>query len=98
MLNLIKNALEVLTEGGQITVHTSRKGTDALIEVTDNGKGISNEDLPLIFEPFFTRKGAGTGLGLSITRQIIEEHHGTISVSSKSSHGTRFTINMPLVS
>lgn len=98
VLNLIKNALEVLTEGGQITVHTSRKGTDALIEVTDNGKGISNEDLPLIFEPFFTRKGAGTGLGLSITRQIIEEHHGTISVSSKSSHGTRFTINMPLVS
>jgi signal transduction histidine kinase len=67
-----------------------------VIKVSDNGPGINENDLPLIFEPFFTRKGAGTGLGLSITQRIVEEHHGRILVESTPGIGTEFTIELPL--
>jgi len=97
LLNLLKNALEALPLGGTITITISRDGHDTLITVTDSGHGIPAQDLPLIFEPFFTRKGAGTGLGLSITRQIIEEHGGSISVDSAFGHGTSFRIRLPLL-
>jgi signal transduction histidine kinase len=95
VLNIIKNAQEALPDGGRITVATSARDEWAVIEIRDDGPGIATEDLPLIFEPFFTRKGAGTGLGLSITQRIIEEHRGNISVESGASQGTVFTIELP---
>jgi len=97
LLNLLKNAIEALPLGGSITITICHEGDDAVITVADSGHGISANDLPLIFEPFFTRKGAGTGLGLSITRQIIEEHGGSISVDSEPGQGTLFRIRLPLL-
>ncbi|HEY6008607.1 MAG TPA: ATP-binding protein [Geobacteraceae bacterium] len=96
ILNLVKNALEVLPEGGSIEVATRAAEGHALVTVSDNGPGIAVADLSLIFEPFFTRKGAGTGLGLSISQRIIEEHHGRIGVASEEGEGTTFTISLPL--
>ncbi|HEY6838695.1 MAG TPA: ATP-binding protein, partial [Geobacteraceae bacterium] len=96
LLNLIKNALEALTQGGRIDVATSTYDGFATITVSDTGPGIAPDDLPLIFEPFFTRKGAGTGLGLSIAQRVVEEHHGRISVESEAGKGTVFTIHLPM--
>jgi signal transduction histidine kinase len=96
LLNIIRNAVEALPGGGCIRISTQANGETAVITISDNGPGIREGDLPLIFEPFFTRKGAGTGLGLSITQRIVEEHHGRIQAESSSSTGTSFTIELPL--
>lgn len=96
LLNIIKNALEAMPDGGEIEVVTSVEEEYAVIAVCDSGLGIKEEDLPLIFEPFFTRKGAGTGLGLSITQRIVEEHHGKISVERGVNAGTVFILEFPL--
>ena len=96
VLNIIKNAQESMPKGGRIMVATQVRGESSVISIGDDGSGISAEDLPLIFEPFFTRKGAGTGLGLSITQRIIEEHRGSIRVESAPGKGTLFTIELPL--
>ncbi len=96
LLNITKNALEAMPEGGEIIIITRSTQEHVTVTISDNGPGIREEDLPLIFEPFFTRKGAGTGLGLSITQRIIEEHHGQIKVESSSESGTVFTLELPL--
>lgn len=97
VLNLVKNALQALPPEGKIEVSTAETGDMAIIKVADNGPGISHDDLPFIFEPFFSRKGAGTGLGLSITQQIVEEHQGKIAVESAEGIGTTFIISLPMV-
>ncbi len=96
LLNLVRNALEAMPQGGRIAISTGREDGMATITVADNGPGIEAADLPLIFEPFFTRKGAGTGLGLSITQRIVEEHHGRIAVESERGKGTTFAIQLPM--
>ena len=96
VINILKNALEVLETGGVITIATGCHESTVAITIHDNGPGIREQDLPLIFEPFFTRKGAGTGLGLSITQRIVEEHHGILTVESDASTGTTFRITLPL--
>ena len=96
LLNLIKNALEALPQGGEIQIRTATEGARVTLVVSDTGPGIRQDDLPLIFEPFFTRKGAGTGLGLSITQRIVEEHSGRIRVESSAASGTTFTVDLPL--
>jgi signal transduction histidine kinase len=96
LINIIKNALEALDSGGAITIGTHHKDDSVIITVHDSGQGINQQDLPLIFEPFFTRKGAGTGLGLSITQRIIEEHQGSITVESDGRTGTTFKIELPI--
>ena len=96
LLNLVKNALEALTHGGVIEVATVVSGSSAQVRVSDNGPGIAADALPLIFEPYFTSKGAGTGLGLSITRRVVEEHQGRIEVESEEGKGTTFSVSLPL--
>ncbi|HIJ96716.1 MAG TPA: HAMP domain-containing protein [Desulfuromonadales bacterium] len=96
LINLIRNALEAMPEGGVIRIVTAGDEEHAMLKVSDTGAGIPEENLPLIFEPFFTSKGAGTGLGLSITQRIVEEHHGQISVESSAGSGTVFTLKLPL--
>jgi two-component system, sporulation sensor kinase E len=64
--------------------------------VEDSGVGISEEDLPKIFEPYFTTKDNGTGLGLTITFKIVKEHDGEIAVSSRPGQGSTFAINLPV--
>jgi signal transduction histidine kinase len=85
-----------MPEGGEITITTATEENHAVINISDNGPGICQEDLPLIFEPFFTRKGAGTGLGLSITQRIVEEHHGRILAMNNPGSGTTFTLKLPM--
>ncbi|MFT0802362.1 PAS domain-containing protein [Bacillus swezeyi] len=94
-INLIKNAVESMPDGG--TVHVSVKETDesVTVEVQDEGEGIPDHVLKRIGEPFLTTKEKGTGLGLMVTFNIIENHNGTIEVDSKMEKGTTFVISFP---
>jgi len=96
LMNLLVNARQVLTEGGQVSVST-RAGSrgDVVLEIEDNGPGISKEIRERIFEVFYSSRGGGTGLGLPIARQIIEKHGGTIELQSEEGRGTRFNIHLP---
>lgn len=96
LLNLLLNALQAIDQRGKIEVTLSRRGSNAAIEVTDNGRGIPPDHLPNIFRPFYTTKGEGTGLGLSLARRIIEDHQGHIDVSSTVGKGTTFAVILPL--
>lgn len=95
-INLILNAGAAMTQGGQLTVCTAKEDEDALITFADTGCGIDEKDLSRIFEPFYTTKDRGTGLGLAITRQIIDQHLGSIHMASRLYHGTTVTIRLPL--
>ncbi|MDR2127777.1 MAG: ATP-binding protein [Burkholderiaceae bacterium] len=100
MLNLITNAVQATTEeNGTITITTTHKNADTIqIKVADNGKGIPEDQLGKIFDPFYTTKaiGQGTGLGLSIVYKIIEQHKGKIEVFSRPGVGTLFSIELPV--
>jgi two-component system NtrC family sensor kinase len=95
-INLILNAGAAMADGGQLTIETAQEDGDAVITFTDTGSGIDEADLERIFEPFYTTKERGTGLGLAITRQIIEQHQGSIQMTSRLNHGTIVTIRLPL--
>ncbi len=97
MINLIINAVESTPAGGNIHVSTGLSARSGYIDivVADTGEGIPEDRLDRIFDPFFTTKENGTGLGLAITHGIIEQHGGTIAVSSNTGHGTTFTITLP---
>jgi len=99
IINLITNAVHAMKDGGEITIKAKneldREGFS--FQVTDTGEGIPQNIITKIFDPFFTTKdvGKGSGLGLSITYGIIEQHSGTISVSSEVGKGTTFTSFLP---
>lgn len=96
-INLILNAGGAMSEGGSLQVSTAAgEGNCVVIRFTDTGCGIPRESLEKIFEPFFTTKARGTGLGLAITRQIIEMHHGEISIESSAGKGTTVTVVLPM--
>lgn len=98
-LNVIRNAVEASPDYGKITI-TLRYAYETrqlvVVEVKDDGGGIDEEDIPHIFNPFFTRKNYGTGLGLSLVKKIIDLHQGMIDVSSKKNEGTKVLIILPL--
>lgn len=97
--NLILNSRDAMPAGGTITLATGVKsGVGAWIEVTDTGEGIPPENLKKVFDPFFTTKevGSGTGLGLAVSYGIIQEHAGTIDVTSEEGEGTSFRMVFPL--
>lgn len=97
IFNLIENAIKYTSEGS-ITIESKLKGEFIILEISDTGMGISQKDLPRIWERFYrvdqsrTRKTGGTGLGLYVVKQIIEAHQGLIEVISKENEGTVFTI------
>ncbi len=98
-INLIRNAVEALNDGGQIKVklrYTYESNQSVAVEIEDNGSGISEEDLPHIFNPFFTRKNYGTGLGLSLVKKIVDIHQGIIDIFSKKNEGTKVIIILPV--
>ena len=101
LVNLIVNACEAMTEGGSIEIveekrRSNSSGESVLIRVSDNGHGVSEEDLDKLFQPFFSTKDEGTGLGLSIAARIVEEHGGSLKLCSQEGQGTTFTIVLPL--
>jgi len=99
LLNLMQNAEDAILEsGGRITISTKSLDNYVVIQISDTGGGITDEDIKSIFEPFFTTKSAvkGTGLGLSICYGIIKSHKGDINVESKVDKGTTFTITLPV--
>ncbi len=96
LLNLLLNALQAIDADGKIAVTLKPQGATAIVEVADNGRGISPDHLPNIFRPFYTTKGDGTGLGLSLARRIVEDHHGRIDVTSAVGKGTTFAVVLPL--
>ncbi len=95
--NLIKNATQALEgiENPRIEVKVSSKDDKIIIQVTDNGKGISKEVEHLIFEPKFTTKTSGMGLGLPMIKNIIEAYEGSINFTSSEGKGTVFTVILP---
>ncbi len=96
IINLFNNAVEALPNGGTIEISTrkerKRKKNYVVVEIKDDGQGISTNDIPNIFNQFFTTKNEGTGVGLTLTKEIVESHNATISVESKLNVGTIFTI------
>jgi two-component system, NtrC family, sensor histidine kinase HydH len=93
--NLLRNAIEATPAGGNVAVVARSTGKGHAIEVRDTGAGIPAEDLPRIFDLYFTTKAHGTGVGLAVTHQIVSAHGGTIEVDSKPGAGTRMTIRLP---
>ncbi|RKY03651.1 hypothetical protein DRP77_05685 [Candidatus Poribacteria bacterium] len=96
LLNLCKNAIQAMPEGGTLSLRTGVKGGFAQISVSDTGVGIPKEHLNSLFTPFFTTKSTGTGLGLSVAKQVVVKHGGFIDVESEENVGSTFTINLPI--
>ncbi len=96
-VNMIINALDAMPDGGRISFTTLSNIDTAIIRVSDNGEGMSEEVKKRIFDPFFTTKGeVGTGLGMSMVYGIISRHGGKIEVESKVGEGTTFTLHFPI--
>ena len=94
--NLINNAVEAMPQGGRLTLETRVEGDDIIVMVGDDGEGISEEDLSMIFRPFFSTKETGMGLGLTYCKEVVEAHGGSIGVASEKGVGTVVTIMLPL--
>ena len=94
-LNLVTNAVQAMERGGgTITIGTRTVGEYVEVSIADDGPGISQADLPKVFDPFFTKRAEGTGLGLTIVHRIIDEHEGRIEVDSHPG-GTIFRVTLP---
>lgn len=103
LINLLMNSIQSIDKDGEISIESGilqnyfNSGSDYVYtKITDNGSGIDEQDLPRIFDPFFTKKASGTGLGLSVSYKIIESHKGNILVSSRVGEGTSFILQLPL--
>ena len=100
-VNIIGNALKYSQDGSKVVVKAAEKGNDIQILIKDSGIGISQEDLPHVFEGFYRGKSgqeaaSGHGIGLAVSRQIVEAHNGTIAVESEPGKGTTFIIRLPI--
>jgi signal transduction histidine kinase len=93
--NLILNAIQAMPNGGSLTVAVSSTNEHVIITVEDTGVGIPRENMPKIFESFFTTKAQGQGLGLSICKKFVEASGGSIEAESEEGQGTTFTVKLP---
>ncbi|MDD5285219.1 MAG: ATP-binding protein [Desulfuromonadaceae bacterium] len=96
LLNLLKNALQAMPDGGLLRVELENEIKSAIIRISDTGVGIPAENIPHIFEPFWTSKARGTGLGLALCQKVVQEHGGNLTVVSVAGSGTTFTLTLPL--
>lgn len=96
ILNLAINAVQAMTEPGQIVLSAQQSGASVVIRVRDQGPGIPEKDLDKIFDPFFTTKDAGTGLGLSVVHRIVTQHGGTVTAQKNPDRGMTFSLVLPL--
>jgi len=97
LLNLMINAVQAMEAGGELMIRLRADRDRAAIEVTDTGRGMTEEELARAFQAYYSTKKDGTGLGLPTMRRIVREHDGTIRVHSEPGKGTRFVIVLPLV-
>jgi signal transduction histidine kinase len=95
VLNLALNALDAMSQGGELVITAFDGPNGFVLEVADSGQGVSQSQLGKLFEPFFTTKSNGTGLGLAIVQRIAEAHGGRISASNCPEGGAAFTIEIP---
>ncbi|WP_141771544.1 ATP-binding protein, partial [Bacillus licheniformis] len=95
-INLIKNGIEAMPDGGKITISSKAEGDYVKISIKDEGGGISQADLAKLGEPFFSTKEEGTGLGLTICLNIIGAHNGEMKIDSKLGEGSTFHILLPV--
>ena len=99
LLNLLLNGVEAMAPGGVLAISAGETadGRSLEIRVSDTGCGIRPEDLPQVFEPYFTTKPSGTGLGLAIAHNVVEAMGGDLGVVSRPGSGATFTLRLPLV-
>jgi signal transduction histidine kinase len=98
LLNIVINAIEAMQEQkGSLTIDLYDNSQYAVLKISDNGCGISEENISRLFEPYFTQKRNGMGLGLAFTLNIIQAHKASVEVTSKEGEGTTFTITFPLM-
>ncbi|MGD9031356.1 MAG: ATP-binding protein [Desulfobacteraceae bacterium] len=96
LVHLLTNACEASANGILITLASYREGEEAIIQVTDSGRGISDKEINKVFDPFYTSKGEGAGMGLTFVHFVISEHSGQVELRSEEGMGTRFRIRLPL--
>ena len=98
-INVMNNAIDSMRRGGRLEIHITKGANNVEVSFSDSGDGIPEEMLSRIFEPFFSLKpdGGGTGLGLSLAQSVIQQHRGSIEVTSQLGFGTCFTIRLPAV-
>ncbi len=96
LLNLFINAQQAMPNGGELMLRTQKNRNNAVVIVSDTGKGIEPENMDKVFSAYYSTKPGGSGLGLSTSKKIIEAHNGSIRVDSLAGKGTSFTIQLPL--
>jgi signal transduction histidine kinase len=95
LMNLILNAIEAMPEGGVLNVAIDRTDEMLRLEITDTGRGIAEEEVKKIFEPFYTTKAQGLGLGMPYAKKIIDQHGGTMSLDSRPGEGATISVTLP---
>jgi signal transduction histidine kinase len=94
---LVTNAIEAIEDGGTLTIATAEhEGGGVEVTITDTGRGIAEKDIDSVFDPFFTTKMVGAGMGLPLVRRIVEDHHGTVGISSRLGAGTTVRVVLPV--
>ncbi|MFP4510149.1 MAG: two-component system sensor histidine kinase NtrB [Spirochaetota bacterium] len=96
LINLIKNSIHAMPEGGELRISTQQRGDEVILRLSDTGTGMSDEVIHKIFEPYFTTKDTGSGIGLTLVYKIIREHMGDIAVMSEEGKGSTFTVTLPV--
>lgn len=97
LLNLVKNALAAMPDGGELRLQTRREGEEVILEVSDTGTGIPEDIQGKIFEPYFTTRDTGSGLGLTVVYKVVKEHGGDLHMDSRPGQGTTFRITLPVL-
>jgi signal transduction histidine kinase len=97
LVNLLINAIQASSDGGEILLQARMRGSSLLIQVKDQGVGVSVDDLDKIFDPFYTTKENGTGLGLSVAYQIIEQLGGSVTAERNADRGMTFSVLLPVL-
>ncbi|WP_319759712.1 ATP-binding protein [Maridesulfovibrio sp.] len=95
IVNLVKNAVEAMPEGGDITLSLGLQGGDVVLQVTDTGVGMNEHEQDRVFNPFYSTKKDGSGLGLAMIKKIVEELGGRVKLASKPGHGTTVSLFLP---